>query len=58
MGEIYCTITEKGTKTKESISERLGKIDAEKCTLQEAMAKIEKEKEGLKPIIEMDYDDV
>ena len=101
MGEIYCTITEKGTKTKESISERLGKIDAEKCTLQEAMAKIEKdvfagtkilddldkrfvgsarklrdqtarrtartiyerwkgekEKEVLKPIIEMDYDDV
>jgi len=101
VGKIYRTVAKKSAKAKESMSGKLGKIDAENCTLQEAMAKIEKEvfagtkiledldkrfvgsarklrdqtarrtaraiyerwedeqeKEGLKPIIEMDYDDV
>ncbi|MGB2929170.1 MAG: hypothetical protein WBB70_09685 [Desulfobacterales bacterium] len=99
--KIYRTIAEKSSRAKESMSGKLGKIDAENCTLQEAMAKIEKEvfagakiledlderfvgsarklrdqtarrtakaiyerwgneqeKEEVKPIIEMDYDDV
>jgi len=101
VGKTYRTIAEKSAKTKESMSGKLRKIDAENCTLQEAMEKIEKEvfaatkiiedldkrfvgsarklrdqtarrtakaiyerwkdekeKEGLKPIIEMDYDDI
>lgn len=101
VGKTYRTIAEKSARAKESMSGKLGKIDAENCTLQEAMAKIEKEvfagtkfledlderfvgsarklrdqtarrtakaiyerweneqeKEEVKPIIEMDYDDV
>lgn len=101
MGNTYRNIAEKSARAKENMSEKLGKIDAENCTLQEAMAKIEKEvfagtkiledldekfvgsarklrdqtarrtaktiyerwkneieKEEVKPIIEMDYDDV
>ena len=94
-------ITEKSTIAKNSMVEKFAKIDVENCTLQEAMAKIEKdvftgtkilevldarfmgsarklrdqiarktaktvyerwdndqEKEELKPVIELDYDDV
>ena len=94
-------LAEKSAKAKDSMAGKLGKIDAENCTLQEAMAKIEEdvfsgtkiledldarfmgsarklrdqiarktaktiyerwendqEKEELKPIIEMDYNDV
>jgi hypothetical protein len=94
-------IAEKSTIAKNSMAEKFAKIDTENCTLQEAMAKIEKdvfagtkilevlearfmgsarklrdqiarktaktiyerwdndqEKEELKPVIELDYDDV
>ncbi len=95
------TIAEKSAKAKDSMAGKFGKIDAENCTLQEAMTKIEEdvfagtkiledlearfmgsarklrdqiarktaktiydrwendqEKEELKPVIELDYDDV
>jgi uncharacterized integral membrane protein len=94
-------IAEKSAKAKDSMAGKFGKIDAENCTLQEAMTKIEEdvfagtkiledlearfmgsarklrdqiarktaktiydrwendqEKEELKPVIELDYDDV
>ena len=95
------TIFDKSVKAKESMAGKLGKIDAENCTLKEALAKIEEsvfagtkiledldtrfmgsarklrdqisrrtaktiyerwgnqqEKEELKEVIELDYDDV
>ena len=39
--KTWRTIAEKSIKAKGSMAEKLGRIDAENCTLKEAMAKIE-----------------